>query len=170
MLTLALVALTLSQAPERVLRVDESRRDGYGAELVIVSMELRLTAEPEGADADAIVTRCRLPTAKKPLCTASVTKVPRALALALVQAVEAAKPGVASKPGTVRVEPSDTFRRIDVRAREGVREVQAFSDSAQTPPRWSRRTSPEAAAELRAEDAQAIELAWGALRSTLMRQ
>ena len=161
MLTLALVALTLTQG--QVLRVDEARRDGYGAELVIVLMKLRLTDDA----ANAVVTWSRLPTATKPRATASVTKVPRALALALIQAVVGAKPGVALKPGTVRVERSDTFRRVDVRVQDGVRELQAFSASTDTPPRWSRRTSPDAAAELRAEDAQAIELAWAALRSSL---
>lgn len=165
MLTLALIALTLSQAPAQVLRVDESRRDGYGADLVIVSLELHLTDDA----AAAVVTWSRLPTAKKPSSTALLTKVPRAVALALVQAVAAAKAGVAVKPGVVRVEPSDTFRRIDVRVREGAREVQAFSESTEAPPRWSRRTSPDAAAELRAEDAQAVERAWSALRAIIAR-
>jgi hypothetical protein len=164
---LAAMALTLmQQTPDQVLRVDESRRDGYGADLVMVSTELRITDAP---NADAIVTRSRI-TTRKHFASASVTKVPRSVALALVQALASARPGPAQPPGTVRVQASDTFRRIDVRVRdEGVRELHVFSGSTDTPVRWNLRTSPEAASEVRAEDAQAIEAAWKALSAALAR-
>jgi hypothetical protein len=68
------------------------------------------------------------------------------------------------------VQRSDTFRRVDVRVRdEGVRELHVFSGSTDTPVRWNLRTGPEAALEIRAEDAAAIEAAWAALSAALAR-
>ncbi|MFT3708125.1 MAG: hypothetical protein QM817_10765 [Archangium sp.] len=165
----ALVAAALSllqQVPDQVLRVDESRRDGYGADLVIIATEIRITEAP---NAEAIVTRSRI-TAKKHFSSASVSTVPRSVAFALVQALAGARPGAAQPPGSVRVQRSDTFRRLDVRVRDdATRELHVFSGSTDTPVRWNLRTSPETAAEVRAEDAQAIEAAWKALSAALAR-
>jgi len=166
----ALLVVTLHQASpvaeqdagEKVLTVRQTLRDGYGADTLVVSAELQITA----TSARGLATRTRLRAGgKKPTSSAKVVTVPREIVAKLLQALAAAKPGKAVRPGTVVVRKSDTWRSVEVRVRDGDRELEVFSASTDLPPVWRLRTSPETTVEI--ADAQELDTAWRALEEKL---